>query len=275
MSAEPNKKLLKKSDVVKSFWLWMFFCVSNYNYERLMANGFSHALSPVLKRLYGNDKEAMKEALERHLIFFNTEPHFGGIIGGITVAMEEQKALGKPISGQMINSLKTGLMGPLAGIGDTLWQGTLTPILLSFAISLAATGNLLGPILYVILMPLIMFTIAYQSWMKGYILGKDGVRKLLSGNMIKRVMTLAQTMGGIVLGGLTSTFVTLSSPVVLNVGDSTLNIQTDVLDKLLVGLLPLGITLLTLFLLNRKMKSTKVLAILAIVATVGAIVGIF
>lgn len=275
MNVDPNKKLLRKSDVVKSFWLWMFFCVSNYNYERLMANGFSHALSPILKRLYGDDKEAMKEALERHLVFFNTEPHFGGIIGGITVAMEEQMALGKPISGKMINSLKTGLMGPLAGIGDTLWQGTLTPILLSFAISLGATGNLLGPILYVIFMPLIMFTIAYQAWMKGYILGKDGVRKLLAGNMIKKVMTLAQTMGGIVLGGLTSTFVTLSSPVVLNIGDSTLNIQTDVLDKLLVGLLPLAITLLTLFLLNKKMKSTKVLAILAIIAAVGAIVGIF
>lgn len=272
---EKNEKVLKKSDVVKSFWLWMFFCVSNYNYERLMANGFSHALSPVLKKLYGDDEEAMKEALERHLVFFNTEPHFGGIIGGITVAMEEQKANGKPISGQMINGLKTGLMGPLAGIGDTLWQGTLTPILLSFAISLAATGNLLGPILYVILMPLIMFTIAYQAWMKGYILGKDGVRKLLAGNLIKKVMTLSQTMGGIVLGGLTASFVTLSSPAVLNIGETTLSVQTDVLDKLLLGLLPLSITLLTLVLLNRKMKSTKVLLILAAISAIGAVLGIF
>lgn len=278
MSVENEKdvqNLLKKSDVVKSFWLWMWFCVSNYNYERLMANGFTHALSPVLKKLYGHDEEAMKEALERHLVFFNTEPHFGGIIGGITVAMEEQKAQGKPISGQMINSLKTGLMGPLAGIGDTLWQGTLTPILLSFAISLGATGNLLGPALYVILMPLIMFTIAYQAWMKGYVLGKDGIRKLLAGNMIKKVMTLAQTMGGIVLGGLTAGFVTLSSPVTINVGESVLKLQADVLDKLLIGLLPLSVTLLTLVLLNKKMKSTTVLGFLAVIAGVGAALGIF
>lgn len=278
MSAENEKEvqsLLKKSDVVKSFWLWMWFCVSNYNYERLMANGFTHALSPVLKRLYGHDEEAMKEALERHLVFFNTEPHFGGVIGGMTVAMEEQKAQGKPISGQMINSLKTGLMGPLAGIGDTLWQGTLTPILLSFAISLAANGNLLGPILYVILMPLIMFTIAYQAWMQGYTLGKEGIKKLLAGNMIKKVMTLAQTMGGIVLGGLTAGFVTLSSPLTISIGESAMKLQTDVLDKLLIGLLPFGITMLTLILLNKKMKSTTVLLILAAIAGIGAAVGVF
>lgn len=272
---EADKNLLKKSDVVKSFWLWMFFYVSNYNYERLMANGFVHALSPVLKKLYGHDKEEMKAALRRHLTFFNTEPHFGSIIGGITIALEEQRAKGKPISDQVINGLKTGLMGPLAGIGDTLWQGTLTPILLSFALSLSAGGNLIGVGLYIVVMPLIMFTIAYNLWMRGYFLGREGLQKLMSGNMIQRVMSVAQTMGGIVLGGLTASFVTLSSPVKFQLGESVLKLQSDVLDKLLIGLLPLAITMFTLYLLNKKMKSTTVLCILAVVAGLGAAIGIF
>lgn len=267
--------MLKKSDVVKSFWLWMFFYVSNYNYERLMANGFVHALSPVLKKLYGHDPEEMKAALRRHLAFFNTEPHFGSIIGGITIALEEQRAKGKPISDQMINGLKTGLMGPLAGIGDTLWQGTLTPILLSFALSLSAGGNLIGVGLYVALMPLIMFTISYNLWMRGYTLGREGLQKLMSGNRIQRVMSVAQTMGGIVLGGLTASFVTLSTPVSFTLGEAALNLQSDVLDKLLIGLLPLPLTLFTLCLLNRKMKSTTVLCVIAGVAGLGAAVGIF
>jgi len=267
--------LLKKSNVVKSFWLWMFFSVSNYNYERLMANGFVHALSPVLKKLYGENEEEMKKALQRHLVFFNTEPHFGSIIGGMTVAMEEQKAQGKPISTKMINSLKTGLMGPVAGIGDTLWQGTLIPITLSFGISFGATGNLVGPLFYAIVMPSIMLFIAYNLWMKGYILGKEGVQKLLAGNMLQKVMNTAQTMGAIVLGGLAANFVKLSSPLSIKMGNSMLSVQTGVLNKLLLGLLPLSITLFTLLLLNKKMKSTTVLLILTIIAGVGALVGIF
>ena len=276
MSEEKKETgLLKKSDVVKSFWLWVFFAVSNYNYERLMANAFVHALSPVLKKLYGHDKEELKQALERHLVFYNTEPHFGSIIGGMTVAMEEQRAQGKPISDQMINSLKTGLMGPVAGIGDTLWQGTLIPITVSFGISFGATGNLFGPLFYATVMPGIMLFLAYNLWMKGYLLGREGVQKLLAGNMLQKVMSTAQTMGGIVLGGLAASFVTLSSPLALKLGDTTLSMQKDVLDKLLLGLLPLSITFLTLFLLNKKMKSTTVLLILTVIAAVGAAIGIF
>ncbi|WP_019554033.1 PTS system mannose/fructose/sorbose family transporter subunit IID [Propionispira raffinosivorans] len=267
--------LLKKSDVVKSFWLWMFFYVSNYNYERLMANGFVHALIPILRKLYGKDIEEFKLAMKRHLEFFNTEPHFGSIIGGMTIALEEQRAQGKPINDQMITGLKTGLMGPLAGIGDTLWQGTLTPILLSFALSLSAGGSLIGVGMYIVAMPLIMFTIAYNLWMKGYFLGREGLQKLMSGNMVQKVMSIAQTTGGIVLGGLTATFVTLSTPVELQLGEQALKLQADVLDKLLIGLLPLAITLLTLYLLNRKMKSTTVLCIIAIISSVGAALGLF
>lgn len=36
--------------------------------------------------------------------------------------MEEQKANGADISGEDINALRTGLMGPMAGIGDTVSQ---------------------------------------------------------------------------------------------------------------------------------------------------------
>lgn len=276
MKEETKKNgLLKKSDVVKSFWLWVFFSVSNYNYERLMANAFVHALSPVLKKLYGNDEEEMKKALQRHLVFYNTEPHFGSIIGGMTVAMEEQRAQGQPISDKMINSLKTGLMGPIAGIGDTLWQGTLIPITVSFGISIGATGNLLGPLFYATVMPGIMLVLAYNLWMKGYVLGREGVQKLLAGNMLQKVMSTAQTMGGIVLGGLAASFITLSCPLKFKLGTTTLAIQTGVLDKLLLGLLPLSMTFLTLFLLKKKMKSTTVLLVLTVIAAIGAAIGIF
>ena len=91
--------------------------------------------------------------------------------------MEEERANGAPITDEAINGVKTGLMGPFAGIGDTLWQGTLTPILLAFGISLGSQGNLLGPVIYTLLMFGIMFPVAYICWMKGYSLGKEGIER--------------------------------------------------------------------------------------------------
>ncbi len=88
-------------------------------------------------------------------------------------------------------------------------------------------------------------------------------------------MTVAQTMGGIVLGGLSASFVTLSTPVSFQLGESVLKLQADVLDKLLLGFLPLVTTLFTLYLLNKKMKSTTVLCIITILSGVGAAFGIF
>jgi len=82
--------------------------------------------------------------------------------------MEEEKANGAPISDEAINATKTGLMGPFAGIGDTITQGTITPILLAFGISLGQTGNVLGPILYAILISVVIIGIAYGMWITGY-----------------------------------------------------------------------------------------------------------
>lgn len=274
METSTEKKLTKK-EIKKSFWRWTFFSHSNYNYERMQSSGFLYSMMPVLNKLYGKNTEELRESYQRHLEFFNTEPHFGGIIGGLTIALEEEKAAGAPITGDSINSIKTGLMGPLAGIGDTLWQGTLVPILLSIAISIGAEGNLFGPIFYIVAMFTIMLGIAYYLWMQGYNYGKEGIQKLMSGDLLKKVMLGAKVMGGIVIGALTANYVTLTTKAVFKFGDLKLNIQTDILDKLLKGMLPLAVTMLALFLLNKKMKSTTVLLILVSISIVGAVIGIF
>lgn len=270
-----NKKdaiRLTKKEVVRSFWRWTFFSHANYNYERLQATGVIHALSPVFKHLYGNDEAQMKEALQRHMQFFNTEPHFGGAILGMTIAMEEEKANGAPITSETINGLKTGLMGPLAGIGDTLWQGTLIPILLSFTIGFASKGNILmGPVLFAVLHLAIIWGIGYWSWMQGYNLGKEGIAKVLQGSLLPTVMTFAQSMGPIVIGALSATFVKVSSPLKFQLGKSVMKVQSGILDKLVMGLLPLLITLLAYYLLKRKFKPTTVLLILVGVGLVGGV----
>ena len=275
------KKLSKKT-VVSAFWRWTFFSHANYNYERLEATGLVHAFKPVIKELYGDNPEEYKKCILRHMQFFNTEPHIGGCIPGIVLAMEEQRATDiankgtSDVTDDAINGVKTGLMGPFAGIGDTLWQGTLTPILLAFGIQLGYQGNLLGPILYAALMFGIMFPVAYICWMKGYELGQDGIGKLLGGNQMQMIITGASAMGAIVLGAMSSQFVNVSLAPVIKIGEMQLALQADVFDKIFTGILPLGLTMLTLWLLkDKKMKATTVMIVLIVIGAVGAIVGLF
>ncbi|MDD3185964.1 MAG: PTS system mannose/fructose/sorbose family transporter subunit IID [Anaerostipes sp.] len=269
MAEEMKKKSLSKKDVVKAFWRWTFFSHANYNYERLEATGLVHSYKHVIKKLYGDDPEEYKACIQRHMQFFNTEPHIGGVIPGIVLAMEEERANGAPITDEAINGVKTGLMGPFAGIGDTLWQGTLTPILLAFGMSLASKGNLLGPLVYALLMFGIMWPVAYICYMKGYELGKDGIEKILGGNQLQKLITGASAMGAIVLGALSAQFVSVKCISVIKMGAVKLDVQGTVFDAMFKGILPLAITLLTLYLLkNRKMKSTHVMAILIIIGVV-------
>ncbi len=187
-TAGTSGRSLSRGDVRRAFWLWTFFSHANYNYERLQGTAFAHAMTPIIRKLYTTPEE-ISAALKRHLVFFNTEPNVGGVIHGAVIAMEEQRANGAPIDDDDINSVKSGLMGPLAGVGDSISQGTITPILLSIGIGIAAAGQPFGAILYLVLEVGIMVALAYFFWFQGYDRGREGVRSMLSTGTLDRVLT--------------------------------------------------------------------------------------
>ncbi len=98
--------------------------------------GIVYSLIPLWNKYY--DKAKKFAAMKRHTHFYNTEMQVGALIQGITVGLEEQKALGKDVSDDVIRANKVGLMGPIAGIGDSILVGVIIPILLSIAISLSS-----------------------------------------------------------------------------------------------------------------------------------------
>lgn len=270
-----KKVQLSKKDVLKVYWKWTFFSHSNYNYERLQGSGVLQSMSHLPEKLYPGDEAEKKAFMKRHMSFYNTEPHVGGIVNGIALAMEEERANGAELTDEAINSVKTGLMGPMAGIGDTLWQGTLQPILLAVGISIAAAGSVMGAGVFTILMFSIMTFIGYFMFMKGYKSGKLGVEALMGGGQMKQVISAASIMGATVLGSLTANYVTATSNMTIVVGEAQLALQADVLDQLLLGALPLGITMLTYYMLKvKQMKSTAVMGSLALLGGVLGVLGI-
>src|SRR3990170_7067586 len=202
--------------------------------------------------------------------FFSTEPNVGGVIHGAVIAMEEQRANGADIDDDAINGVKTGLMGPLAGVGDTISQGTITPILLSVGISLAAAGNPLGSIIYFVLEVGIMLALAYFFWMQGYDRGREGVTGLLRSGLLDRVVLGAGVLGNVVVGALTAQFVHVYVTLQLTIDESKFELY-KLLGGILPGLLPLLFILLTWWLIARKRVSPIwLLVIYVVVAMVGA-----
>ena len=271
MTADNRARVeLTTGDVRRAFWLWTFFSHANYNYERLQGTAFAHAMTPIIRRLYTSEEE-IRAALKRHLVFFNTEPNVGAVIHGAVIAMEEQRANGAvEIDDDAINSVKTGLMGPLAGVGDTITQGTITPILLSIGIGLAQAGNVIGPILYFVLEVAIMTALSYFVFMQGYVRGREGVVSILRSGLLDRVVLGASVLGNIVLGALTAQFVQIFIAPTVTINDTPIQFQ-DTLNKVMPGIVPLLFTLMTWWLLTRRRVSPiTLLVIYLVIALVGA-----
>ena len=244
-----------------SWWRWIMFLHASYNYERLQGLGFAHTMIPVIEHLY-HTAEERAAALKRHLVFFNTEPQIGALVPAVVITMEERRAAGADISDEAINGVKSGLMGPLAGVGDSLFQGAIVPLLLSLGISLAQDGSLAGPLLYTILISALVLGVNYAFWSLGYRLGKVAVSHILASGWLQAVTESASIMGMTVVGGLAATMVQFSTPASIRVGQAGVSIQTDVLDAILNNLLPLAWTVGVWALLNRRLSPLRVIGLL-------------
>jgi len=270
-----NEKSLTNSDLNKSFWLWCCMAQATYSFERLQAPGFVAAMIPAIERLYPDDEEARKAALKRHMEFFNTEPWLTGPgVVGITLSMEEERANGLPIEDEDINGVKTGLMGPMAGIGDTLRQGTLIPIIGSIAITLGLAGNFIAPIFYMVLTLALNHGVSYVFFKKAYQKGKEGISEIFQSGQLEKFMTFATLVGATTIGGLAATTVKAQTSAVLLLGDNKLVIQ-KLLDNILVNLIPLLIIFFTVWLFRKKMSASKILVVLIALGVLGVLFGIF
>lgn len=275
---ETKPGLLTKRDVFKSFVRWLFFSHSTYNWERMQGLGFAHAMTPIISKLY-KTKEDISAALKRHLIFFNTQPDIGGVVHGIVIAMEEERAMGADISDDAINSVKIGLMGPMAGIGDTIQQGIYIPITLAIGMSVATggdiggatRGNILGPLFFFFMMLIFVWGVGWWVYYTGYRQGRSAVTGILKTGALDRLMTGAMVLGNFIIGALTVAFVKVSTNFALVIGGTHFVLQ-EVLNEFMPNLLPLALVLLIWWLLAKKQVSPTI--IMVVVLAVGILTAI-
>ena len=179
-------------------------------------------------------------------MFFNTEGIWGSIIHGIVLAMEEQRALGAPIPTEAITGIKAGLMGPFAGIGDTIDWSTLRPLLIALVLPLAENGSFLAPIIYGILLGGITFAENMFFVKTGYRMGTQAALSVLEGGAINKFISCASVLGMFMMGGLSASMVKVYTSAQIPTGEGTvMAIQGDILDAVAPGLLTLFAVLMT------------------------------
>ncbi|MEV4147984.1 PTS system mannose/fructose/sorbose family transporter subunit IID [Amycolatopsis sp. NPDC049691] len=262
---------LSKQDLRRVFRRYFWSSQISWNYERMQALGFAYSMEPVLRRLYP-EKADYVAGLQRHLQFFNTSVLVGGpLILGSSVALEEA---GTPKSAA---STKVALMGPMAGIGDTVVFALYNSIVFTMGASWALQGSWLGPA-FAAVMVLVPYALI-RRWQFGFAY-REGKRLAghLAAGALARVAQGATVLGFVVLGGFIPSIVKVVTTLTYR---QTTTVQgqpvtqavaiQDRLDELVPFLLPVLVTA-GVYLLTAKARLRPVW-IIAIVVVAGVILG--
>lgn len=248
---------ITKKDLNKVFWRSQLIQFS-HNYERMQSLGTLYGLTPVLHRLYADRPQEEKVAAQsRHLEFFNSHPVLIPFILGITAALEESTEEDEK---DTVIAVKTSLMGPLAGLGDSLLNFTWFPIAGSIGASFAIEGNFIGPILMFLMINALYFPLKYYGVHLGYSRGRELLTSDEGKGILDRISTSANVLGVMVAGALITSTVKINLGLQYGEGDGAIKVQ-EMLDKVLPNLLPLLMTLLCLYLF-KKWKGKHVVAII-------------
>ncbi len=275
MEKKVERKLSKKA-LLKSFHNWYYGHLTCFSQEHMQTFGYLCAMLPPVEELY-KDEDKKAKAVNTYTAFFNTEPQLGTVIVGMTAGLEEARANGADdVDEETINSLRAGLMGPVAGIGDSLIVGTVIPILLGIAMGMSTGGSPLGAVFYILVWNLFAYFGMKFLYFKGYRLGGKAVDFLI-GAQGEALRDAVSTLGGIVIGAVAATWVSVKTSLQLfnESGEAYLVLQNK-LDEVFPGLLTAAFIIVCWFLMaKKKMSPIKVMLLLVVVAFIGVLVGFF
>ena len=270
MNTQEEKKVLTQKDLNKAMFRWYMSAEMPLNFENMQGIAFCGSISHILKKLY-TKKEDLSEALKRHLLLYNCNVTAGGLILGTTIAMEEQRAKDPSKMPDMaITGLKTGLMGPVAALGDSFDWGIIGPLMKIAAATLAAAGN---PLALVVLLLFVGYCIGelILTTNMTYKKGRESIKTIMGSGLMQDVISGANVLAMFMMGAMTASMVTLKT--VLKI--STVVVQ-DKLDSIFPNVFPLIVLFLIYWLIRKKKVGTgKIVIGIIAVSILLSFVGIF
>lgn len=234
-----------------------------WNYERMQGSGYLYIILPQLRKMYGDGTPELKEMMQLHTQFFNTSNFFHTIITGIDLALEENEGVA---SKEAVNGIKTGLMGPFAPVGDSIFASLVPAIMGTIAATMASQGSPVGILMWVAA----AMAINVFRWKQLEIAYREGTKLVTTmRSQLNALVDAASVMGVFMVGALIATMINFEISWAPNIGEKVIDIQ-DLLNTIFPRLVPALFTGLIFWILGRKgMTPTKAILIIIVLA-VGA-----
>ncbi|MEY8371616.1 PTS system mannose/fructose/sorbose family transporter subunit IID [Aerococcaceae bacterium 50-4] len=268
VDSTPTTKILSKKERRSAAWRWTFIGSNNVNYGTLQGTGYAWSMARTLRKLYPNDDDYVK-AMEVEYEYFNITPYMGTLVIGADVAMQEQQGTE---SMEAVRSIKTSLMGPLSGIGDSLLWVLYPTIMGSISGYMALDGNPLGAIVWMLLNVVIVW-----GRIKLFDIGYDSGARLINdmADSLTAITEAASVMGLTVVGSLIATSVKVYTPLEFTFGEVSLGLQEGIFDQILPSILPVLLTGAVYWLMEkRNWGFLKIIFIVIIFSLVGSYFGV-
>lgn len=231
-------------------------CMWSLAWEQItgQAKGLVFTLYPFLEEIYKDNPEELHAAYERQFKYFNTNPNLGGFIVGLVYAMEKKRGVDQnAVSANAITDVRIALCGPFAGIGDSVIQNVFKVIIAGLTMAMTASGNVLGPILFVLVFGLLQRSIMDYLTYLGYTAGTKAIDKLFEGGLMSTVTKAVSVLGLVMVGAMTASTVTFKLNWIIALGDTAVDVQ-GILDSILPGMLALVLTFMVTALIKKKLK---------------------
>jgi len=252
------------------FWrtLWRSqFLQASWNYERMQSLGYAYILEPSLDHLF-SDPVRRAGRKTRHLEFYNTNPYVSNVVTGINIALEERIAASDDSDDKLVTSIKIGMMGPLAGVGDSIFWGTMRPLLASIGATLALRGSILGPVFFFLSWNSMRLLTLWGLLEYGYRSGTRIVHVIATG-VLRQVTEGATIVGLIVMGSLVADWAHVDFAVQWTIAHDQHLTLNHIINSVLPRAPSLLLVGLTLWLLGRGWSSVKVILLLFAMAVGG------
>ena len=261
-----NYKALSPALRWKSWLIWQIMNQMSLSYDRAYVNGWTAGALPALQYLYEGRDEDLKAALLRTRDYWLCEQTFGSIVYGLYLSMEEKYANNGDFDPEIIRTVKSSLMGPVSGIGDSIMGSTLRQICLLFFLSYAMDGAVwAGPAFFCFYSFVVNLPLFIVFFNKGYEYGKDAVTYLLGTPWLKAITKACGVASMMIMGAMTCKYTTFN---IAYVWTSQLGDKSVAVGEMLEKAVPGGLVLLATFIYYRLVgkKTNYILIILVTLA---------
>lgn len=275
LEVQNDSKKVTKFDLFIAWLRWCLVVEVPVSFDRMQALGFCYSINKILRKVYKDQPEELQQAMRRHARMFNTNADWGSVIHGIIISLEEQRASGnKDVSEEMMESLKIGLMGPLAGIGDSVDQGIVMTIPLAIFVPMALNGSIFAAFVPSLIYMAWAYGFSWFLFNRGYNLGKNSVLSILQSGAIKKVIDIASIVGLFMIGCLSAAYVKFETILSYSSEAETVQVQ-ELIDNMIPNLLPFALVMgIYYFIIKKGPKYLQIILFVMVFAILLTLIGV-